>query len=98
MRENDSVERGWNLDSDRGGSDSHPQHFPVAQQVKNPPAKQETQETPVQSLGQGRSPGEGNGNLLQYSCLKNPMDRRPRPVGRKDSDTTENTQHSSPLT
>ena len=23
----------------------------------------------------GRSPGEGNSNLLQYSCLKNPMDR-----------------------
>ena len=23
----------------------------------------------------GRSSGEGNGNLLQYSCLKNPMDR-----------------------
>ena len=23
----------------------------------------------------GRSPGEGNGNPLQYSCLKNPMDR-----------------------
>ena len=23
----------------------------------------------------GRSPGEGNGNLLQYSCLGNPMDR-----------------------
>ena len=23
----------------------------------------------------GRSPGVGNGNLLQYSCLKNPMDR-----------------------
>ena len=23
----------------------------------------------------GRSPGGGNGNLLQYSCLKNPMDR-----------------------
>ena len=23
-----------------------------------------------------RSPGEGNGNLLRYSCLKNPMDRR----------------------
>ena len=22
----------------------------------------------------GRSPGEGNGNLLQYSCLENPMD------------------------
>ena len=24
--------------------------------------------------GLGRSPGEGNGNLLQYSCLENPMD------------------------
>ena len=25
--------------------------------------------------GSGRSPGEGNGNRLQYSCLENPMDR-----------------------
>ena len=25
--------------------------------------------------GLGRSSGEGNGNPLQYSCLKNPMDR-----------------------
>ena len=25
--------------------------------------------------GLGRSPGEGNGNPLQYSCLVNPMDR-----------------------
>ena len=25
--------------------------------------------------GMGRSPGEGNGNPLQYSCLENPMDR-----------------------
>ena len=25
--------------------------------------------------GSARSPGEGNGNPLQYSCLKNPMDR-----------------------
>ena len=24
--------------------------------------------------GSGRYPGEGNGNPLQYSCLKNPMD------------------------
>ena len=24
--------------------------------------------------GSGRFPGEGNGNLLQYSCLENPMD------------------------
>ena len=25
--------------------------------------------------GLGRSPGGGNGNLLQYSCLENPMDK-----------------------
>ena len=25
--------------------------------------------------GSGRCPGEGNGNLLQYSCLENSMDR-----------------------
>ena len=26
-------------------------------------------------FGLERSPGEGNGNLLQYSCLGNPMDK-----------------------
>ena len=30
---------------------------------------------PVSVPGLGRSPGEGNGNPLQYSCLGNPMDR-----------------------
>ena len=43
--------------------------------------------------GLGRSPGEGNGNLLQYPCLENPMDnRRPvsySPLGHKESDMTE---------
>ena len=34
------------------------------------------QEKYVQSLGGlGRSPGEGNGTQLQYSCLENSMDR-----------------------
>ena len=33
-------------------------------------------ETQVQSLGQEDLPGEGNGNLLHHSCLKNFMDRR----------------------
>ena len=32
------------------------------------------QETWVRSLGLGRSPGEGNGNPLQYSCLENSVD------------------------
>ena len=30
---------------------------------------------PGSILGLGRSPGEGNGNPFQYSCLENPMDR-----------------------
>ena len=30
------------------------------------------------TLGSERSPGEGSGNPLQYSCLANPVDRRPR--------------------
>ena len=30
---------------------------------------------PGSNPGLGRSPGEGNGNPLQYSCLENPMDR-----------------------
>ena len=34
----------------------------------------------------GRSPGDGNGNPLQYSCLENSMDT---PWGCKDLDTTE---------
>ena len=29
---------------------------------------------PGSILGSGRSPGEGNGNPLQYYCLENPMD------------------------
>ena len=30
---------------------------------------------PGSILGSGRSPGEGNGYPLQYSCLENPMDQ-----------------------
>ena len=38
--------------------------------VKNPPANTGD----VASIpGSGRLPGEGNGNPLQYSCLRNPM-------------------------
>ena len=43
--------------------------------------------------GSGRSPGKGNGNPLQYSCLGNPMDRgalRGTVYGvTEESDTTE---------
>ena len=50
------------------------------------------QETWVQYLGWEDFPGEGNGNLLQYSCLENPMDggawRATVHGGHKESDTT----------
>ena len=44
--------------------------------------------------GSGRSPGEGNGNPLQYSCLENPVARGARWAtysswGHKESDRTE---------
>ena len=46
--------------------------FPDGSVVKNPPAN-------AGDLGfipgSGRSPGEGNGNPLWYSCLENPVDR-----------------------
>ena len=49
----------------------------VAQLVKNPPAN--AGETRDVSLipGLGRAPGEGNGNPLKYSCLKNPRTEEP---------------------
>ena len=49
--------------------------FPGGSAVKNLPAMQETQEVVGLIPGSGRSPGEGNGNSLQYFCLGNPMDR-----------------------
>ena len=48
--------------------------FPDGSVVRNLPAEQETW---VWFPGLGRSPGEENGNPLQYSCLENPMDRGP---------------------
>ena len=44
-------------------------------------------------LGLGRSPGVGNGNALQYSCLENSHGQRSlvgyNPWGHKESDSTE---------
>ena len=46
--------------------------FPGGSVVKNPPVNAgDTGLIP----GLGKSPGVGNGNPLQYSCLRNPMDR-----------------------
>ena len=46
--------------------------FPGSSAVKNLPANAGIAGS---ISGSGRSPGEGNGNPLQYSCLGNPMDR-----------------------
>ena len=43
--------------------------------VKNPPANAGGIRDTGLMPGSGRSPGEGHGNPLQYSCLEKPMDR-----------------------
>ncbi|CAI9159074.1 unnamed protein product [Rangifer tarandus platyrhynchus] len=43
--------------------------------VKNPPVNAGVIRDTGSLPGSGRSPGEGHGNPLQYSCLENPMDR-----------------------
>ena len=43
--------------------------------VENPPAKAGDPGDSGSVPGLGRSPGEGNGNPFQYSCLENSMDR-----------------------
>ena len=43
--------------------------------VKNPPADTGNAGDTGWIPGSGRSPGVGNGNLLQHSCLENSMDR-----------------------
>ena len=43
--------------------------------VKNPPANARDVRDSGSIPGSGRSPGGGNGNPLQYSCLENPMNR-----------------------
>ena len=54
----------WFYDNEQG--------FPGGSGVKNPPANAED----AGSIpGSRRSPGEGNGNPLHYSCLENFMDR-----------------------
>ena len=59
----------------------------MAQTVKKPPVNAGD---PGSIPGSGRSPGEGNGNPLQYSCLENPRNRGTySPWGRKEPDMAE---------
>ena len=47
----------------------------VALTVRNPPANAGELSVLGLILGLGRFPGGGHGNLLQYSCLENSMER-----------------------
>ena len=51
------------------------QSFPHGSVVKNPPAKAGDPGDSGSIPGSGRSPGQGNGNPLQYSHLGHPVDR-----------------------
>ena len=68
----------------------------VVQIVKNPPAMQETR---IQSLGQKKPPGDGNGYPLQHYCLENPLDRGTwwgnSPWSHKEADMTERLSKST---
>ena len=55
--------------------DSKYRCLPGGEVVKNPPANAGDTRDAGLIPGWGRSPGGGNGNSLQYSCLGNPMDR-----------------------
>ena len=64
--------------------------------VKNPPANAGGTRDPGSIPGSGRSSGEGHGNPLQYSCLKNSMDKSLEdysPWGHKELNTTEQHTH-----
>ena len=67
----------------------------VALVVKNLPANAGDIRDAGSTPGLGRSPGEGHGNPLQYSCLENPTDKRSvvgySPWGCAESDMTEET-------
>ena len=49
--------------------------FPGSEVVKNLPANAGDARDMGSIPGSGRSPGVGNGNPLQFSCLENSMDR-----------------------
>ena len=74
--------------------------FPGAEVVKNPPVNTGDERDTGSIPGSGKSTREGNGNLLQYSCLENFLDRGAWWAtvygGCKESDMTEH-EHTHSL-
>ena len=77
-----------------------PVYFPGSTSGQEPACQRRRLRDSGSIPGSGRSPGGGQGNLLQYPCLENPMERGAwrlwsiGPQGCKGSDTTEVTQHT----
>ena len=67
LQESAEILRAWELNG--------PDVPQLAQLVKNPPAHAGDTKDAGSLPVSGRSPGEGNGDPLRYSCLGNPMDR-----------------------
>ena len=76
--------------------------FPGGKVLKNLPADVRDARDVGLITGWGRSPGEGNGTPLQYSCLENPMDGgawwATAHGVTKESDTTEYAHTESEVT
>ena len=66
----------------------------VALVVKNPPGNARDIRDVGSIPGSKRSPGDGNGNPLQYSCLGNAMDRGPGRLQPMESQKSQ-TRHSN---
>ena len=73
-------------------------HFTDGSVVKNLPACARATGDAGSAPGSGRSPGRGHGNPLHNSCLESSHGQRSlvgySPRGRKESDTTEATEHT----
>ena len=71
--------------------------FQVALVVKNPLANAGDAGDSGSVPASGRSPGRGNGNPLQYSCLENPMEEEPgwlQAIDCRESDRNAVTKHA----
>ena len=66
---------------------AHPIGFPGGSVVKNPPANTGDSRDTRLIPGSEQSPGEGNGDPLQYSCLGNPMERGAKDMNEPATET-----------
>ena len=76
-KRSDMGHRGWTRNSREGSKQKGRmiRALQVALVVQNPPVHAGDARDTGSIPGSGRSPGKGNGYLLQYSCLENLMDR-----------------------